>query len=138
MIGNIYGSNNTNNKPAITTGSSNGELNFKGDIYWANTQTIVLGGSNWKTTFEGSIYNSHDNLEVVAGIVNNSGSHDLIILYCKVFFENGPLQPLSYSLTGSNNNIRLYGSKLLSNTLHDPATINLLDGAAILNWNNVI
>ena len=138
MKGNIYALATSSGKPAITTSSSNGELNFEGDIYCSNETTITLGGSNWKTTFNGNIYNTHDDSVIVTGIAVNSATHDLILEYFKAYFDAAVPLVGSYSITGSNNNIRQYCARLLSNLAIDPATIDLTTGNTPLNYLNVI
>jgi hypothetical protein len=138
MKGNIYNFSTNTGKPAITTGSSNGELNFEGDIYCSNDTTITLGGSNWKTTFKGNIYNTHDDSVIVKGIAVNNATHDLILEEFKAVFDAAVPLAGSYSITGTNNNIRVYCAKLLSNITIDPATIDLTTGATPLNYLNVI
>lgn len=138
MKGNIYALATSSGKPAITTSSSNGELNFEGDIYCSNETTITLGGSNWKTTFNGNIYNTHDDSVIVTGIAVNSATHDLILEYFKAYFDAAVPLAGSYSITGSNHNIRQYCGKLLSNLAIDPATIDLTTGGTPLNYLNVI
>lgn len=138
MKGNIYNFSTNTGKPAITTGSSNGELNFEGDIYCSNDTTITLGGSNWKTTFKGNIYNTHDDSVIVTGIAVNNATHDLILEEFKAIFDAAVPLAGSYSITGTNNNIRVYCAKVLSNIAIDPATIDLTTGVTPINYLNVI
>jgi len=137
MKGNIYALNNTT-RQAITTGSANGELNFEGNIYCSNVTAVTLGGNNWKTVFKGNIFNTALSGSVVKGIEVNSATHDLIIEYFKAYFENAPHVAGSYSITGSNHNIRVYADRVLSNVDIDPATIDLLTGAVPADYPNVI
>jgi hypothetical protein len=137
VIGNIYNTNTTTNEAIECTGN-NSTLIFKGDIFCSYQDSVLLSGTPAQTTLNCNIYNTHDDSTIVKGLINNNAGHNLIIEYCKVHFDAAVPLAGSYSITGTNNNIRLYGAKLLSNIAIDPATIDLTTGATPLNYLNVI
>lgn len=130
IIGNIYNESNTTNEGIECTGN-NSTFKFKGNLYCSNQDSVILSGSPAQTTLDCSIYNSHDDSTIVKGIVNNNAGHNLIVEYCKVHFDAAVPLAGSYSLTGTNNDVRIY-TNLLSNLAVDPATTNLITGTNII------
>lgn len=130
VIGNIYNTNTTTNEAIECTGN-NSTLIFKGDIFCSNQDSVLLSGTPAQTTLNCNIYNTHDDSTIVKGLINNNAGHNLIIEYCKVHFDAAVPLAGSYSITGTNNDVRVY-TNLLSNLAADPSTTNLITGTNII------